>query len=99
MTHIDVNKGSIIGSNNGVSPYRYQAIIWTNAGILLIVPLGTNFSEFLIEIMYSIHENALENAVWKMAAILSQPQCVKRHLQSKLAEYILQKFFRKLFML
>ena len=27
-----------------------QAIIWTNAGILLIGPLGTKFSENLIEI-------------------------------------------------
>ena len=27
-----------------------QAIIWTNAGILLIEPLKTNFSEILIEI-------------------------------------------------
>ena len=27
-----------------------QAIIWTNAGILLIRPLGTNFSEILIGI-------------------------------------------------
>ena len=29
---------------------RYQAIIWTNAGILFIGPLGTNFSEISIEI-------------------------------------------------
>ena len=41
---------TIIISDNGLSPYRCQAIIWTNAGILLIVPLGTNFSEILIEI-------------------------------------------------
>ena len=27
-----------------------QAIIWTNAGILLIGPLGTNFKEILIKI-------------------------------------------------
>ena len=31
-------------------PGRRQAIIWTNAGILLIGPLGTNFSEILIKI-------------------------------------------------
>ena len=30
---------------------RRQAIIWTNAGILLIGPLGTNFSEILGEIL------------------------------------------------
>ena len=27
-----------------------KAIIWTNAGILLIRPLGINFNEFVIEI-------------------------------------------------
>ena len=37
-------------SDNGLSLIRRQAIIWTNAGILLIVPLGTNFHEILIEI-------------------------------------------------
>ena len=50
VTHICVNKLTIIGSDNGLSPGRRQAIIWTNAGILLIGPLGTNFSEILIEI-------------------------------------------------
>ena len=40
-----------IGSDNGLSPDRRQAIIWTNAGLLLIGPLGTNFSEILIEIL------------------------------------------------
>ena len=41
---------TIIGSDYGLSPGRRQAIIWTNAGIMLIGPLGTNFSEILIEI-------------------------------------------------
>ena len=50
VTHICVNKLTIIGSDNGLSPGRRQAIIWTNAGILLIGPLGTNFSEILFEI-------------------------------------------------
>ena len=40
----------IIGSDNGLSPVRRQAIIWTNTRILLIEPLGTNFSEILVEI-------------------------------------------------
>ena len=38
----------IIGSDNGLLPGWCQAIIWTNAGILLIQSLGTNFSEILI---------------------------------------------------
>ena len=50
MMHIWVGKLTIIGSDNGLSPECRQANIWTNAGILLIGPLGTNFSEILIEI-------------------------------------------------
>ena len=50
VTHICVSKLSIIGSDNGLSPGRRQAIIWTNAGILSIGLLGTKFSEILIEI-------------------------------------------------
>ena len=45
VTHICVGKPTIIDSNNGLSPGRRQAIIWTNAEILLIRPLGTKFSE------------------------------------------------------
>ena len=50
MTHICVSKLTIIGSDNGLAPGRRQTIIWTNAGILLIGPLGTNSSEILIGI-------------------------------------------------
>ena len=50
VMHICVSKLTITGSDNGLSPSRRQAIIWTNAGILLIGTLGTNFSEILIEI-------------------------------------------------
>ena len=50
VTHICVSNLTIIGSDNGLSPGRRQAIIWTNAGILLIGPLGTNFSEIIIGI-------------------------------------------------
>ena len=48
--HICVRNLTIIGSDDGLSPGRRNAIIWTNAGILLIGPLGTNFSEILIKI-------------------------------------------------
>ena len=50
VTHICVSNLTMIGSVNGSSPGRSQAITWTSAGILLIGPLGTNFSEILIEI-------------------------------------------------
>ena len=45
VMHICVSKLSIIGSDNGLSPKRHQAIILTNAGFLSNGPLGTNFSE------------------------------------------------------
>ena len=48
--HLCVSKLTIIGADNGLSSGRRQAIIWTNAGILLIGSLGTNLSEILIEI-------------------------------------------------
>ena len=50
VTHICIGKLTIIGSDIGLSPERRRAIIWTNAGILLIGPFGTNFSEMLIGI-------------------------------------------------
>ena len=78
VTHICVSKLTIIGPDNGLSPGRHQAIIWTNAGILLIGPLGTNFSvKFNLNSKIFIQENALENVVCEMASILSRPQCVK----------------------
>ena len=76
MTHKYVSELIIIGSDNGLWPGRRQAIIWTNAGILLTGCLGTHFSEIFIEISYIfIQEDWFEN-VCKLAAILSGPQCV-----------------------
>ena len=50
VTHICVSKIIIIGSHNGLSPGRRQAVIWTNDGISLIGPLQTSFSEIWIQI-------------------------------------------------
>ena len=72
MTHICVGNLTIIGSDNGLSPGRRQAIIWTNAGILLIGPLGTNFSEILIEILtFSFKKMRL-----KMSSAKRRPFCL-----------------------
>ena len=57
VTHICVGNLTIIGSDKGLSPSRRQAIIWTNAGILLIGPLGTNLSEILIEMQIFSFKN------------------------------------------
>ena len=68
VMHICISKLTTIGSDNGLSPGRRQAIIWTNAEILLIGTLGTNFSEILSKIhTFFIQENASEN-VCEMAA-------------------------------
>ena len=62
--------------DNGLSRGQRQAIIWTNAGIVLIGPLGTNSSEIAIEIyLFSVcQENAYANFVRKLAAILFRPR-------------------------
>ena len=50
MMHIYIGKLTTIGSDNGLSPGRRQAIIWTNTGAFLMGPLGTNSSEILVAI-------------------------------------------------
>ena len=66
VTHICVSKLTTIGSDNGLSPDRRQAITWTNAGILLIGPLRTNISEILIEILaFSFKKMRMSSAKWR----------------------------------
>ena len=72
MTHICVGNLTIIGPDNGLSPGRRQAIIWTNAGILSIGPWGTNFSEILI----GIHTLSLKKTHLKMSSAKWRPFCL-----------------------
>ena len=72
VTHICVSKLTIIGWHNGLSPDRRQAIIWTNAGILLIGPLWTNFSEILIEILTF----SFKNMRLKVSSARRRPFCL-----------------------
>ena len=69
VMHICVSKLNIISSNNGLSPGRHQAIIWTNAGILLIWPLGTKLCNDNQNSYIFLLENTFENVIWKIAAI------------------------------
>ena len=58
-----------IGSDNGLSPGRRQAIILTNADILSIGPQGTYFSEILFEIqVFSFKKTRLNmsSAKWRL---------------------------------
>ena len=70
-THICVGKLTIIGSDDGLSPGRRQAIILTNAGILLIGPLETNFNEILIE----IHTFSFKKMHLKKSSAKRRPFC------------------------
>ena len=82
VTYICVGKLTIIGSNDGLSPGRCQAIIWTNAGILLFGPLGSYFCEIVIEIdtfsFKKMHLN-LSSAKWRPSCLslneLNMHQC------------------------
>ena len=75
-THICVGKLTIIGSDNGLSPGRRQAIILTIAGILLIGPLETNFSEILIGIQtFSIKKMQLKMSSAKWRPFVSASMC------------------------
>ena len=71
-THICISKLTIIGSGNGLSPGRRQAIIWTKAGILLIRTSGTNFSEILIE----IHISSFNKINLEMLSAKCRPFCL-----------------------
>ena len=71
VTHICVSKLTIISSDNSLLPGRPQAIIWTNAGILLIGPLRTNFSEILSE----IHSFSFKKMHLKMMPVKWHPFC------------------------
>ena len=72
VTHVCISKLTIIGSDNGLSPGRPQAIIWTNSGILLIGPLRIKFNEILIK----IHTFPFKEMYLKLLSAKWQPFCL-----------------------
>ena len=72
VTYISVGKLIIIGSDNGLSPDRRQAIIWTNARLLSIGHLGTYFNENLIK----IQQFPLKKVHVKMSSAKWRPSCL-----------------------
>ena len=72
VTHICVSELTIIASDNGLSPDRRQVIIWTSAGILIIGPLGTNFSEILIKIITF----SFKKMLFKVSSAKWRPCCL-----------------------
>ena len=78
VVHICVSKVTIIVSDNGLSPSRHQAIIWNNAGILLIGTLWTNFSGILI----AIHTFSFKKMHLKMSSGKWRPFCLRLNVLS-----------------
>ena len=84
MSHICINKLTIIGSDNGLSPEQHQVIIWINAGILLIGSLGTNFSEILSKIQIF----SLMKIYLKMLSAKWRPFCPRFNVLIVSVEYM-----------
>ena len=90
--HICVGSLTIIGSDNGLPPGRSQAISCTNAGILLIRTLGTNFSEILSE----IHIFLFKKMYLHMSSGKCRPFCLDLNVLHALENRaILGSWFRK----
>ena len=82
VTRICVNKLTITGSDNGLSPGRRQDIIWTNARILLIWHLGTKFIKIFIEIHISLLKKTHSNGGHFASASMCQP-IIYNHCENK----------------
>ena len=65
MTGNAYSASSYYVKGNGLSPVQRQAITWTNAGLLSIRLLGTNFGEIRIRITF-IQEHEFEIVVYQI---------------------------------
>ena len=83
VTHICVGNLTIIGSDNGWSPDRRQAITWTNVGVLFIGPIGTTFSEMVIE----IHTFSFKKIQLKMSSVKWRPVCLGLNVLKQIELY------------
>ena len=83
VMHMCVEKLTIIGLDNGLSLERHQAIIWTDAGILLIGPFGTNFSWILIE----INTFSFKKMHWKLSSARWRQSCLSVNVLNLLGNW------------
>ena len=76
VTHICFSKLTSIGSDNGLSPSKRQAVTWTNTGILLIGPVGTNSSDSFIRILiFSYNKMHLKLSSAKQRPFVTSSMC------------------------
>ena len=71
VTHIFANKITTIGTDDCLSPFRRQDIVWINAWIELIGFLETNFGEILIR----IQTFSFKKMHFKMSSAKWRPFC------------------------
>ena len=76
---------TIIASVNGLLPGRRQAIVWTNAGIVLIWALGTNFSEPLSE----IHTASFKKMHFKMSSGKWRQLCLGLNVLTPVEQHLI----------
>ena len=89
VMHVCVSNLTIIVSDNGLSPGRCQAIIWTNARMLLIGPLGTNLNEILLQ----IHIFSFKKIHFKMSSGKWRPFCLGLNVLRSCCPSLLIFFF------
>ena len=72
VTHIYVSRPDDHGSDNGLSPIRRQAIIWTNEDILSIRPRATHFNG----ILFGIQKFSFKKMHFKISSTKWRPFCL-----------------------
>ena len=94
MTHICVVNVTIIGSDNGLSaPSHYlnqcwNIVNWTSRNKL---KWNVNRNSYIF-----IPDNPFENVVWKMAAILSRPQCINTFRPRQYGRHFPDDIFKRI---
>ena len=86
---IYINKLTIIGSDNDLSPGRPQVVVWTNAGILSIRTLGKNFSETLGE----IHTFSFTKMHLKISSVIWRQFCVGLNVLMHYGDWVVMRLY------
>ena len=95
MTHTCVGELTTIGSGNGLSPGRRQAIYLNQCWHTINSNLRNKFQWNRKRNSYIlIQENVFENVVCEIASILPRPQCVNRSLSTCMLAAPLATFAR-----
>ena len=90
-----LSKLANIVSDNGLLPGQRQAIIWTSAGMLLIGPLGTNFSEIFIK----IHTFSFKKMHLKTSSAERRPFCLGLNVLIKDRPIMMMSWYGDVFLI